>query len=102
MLAELDKLAREGDATAFFAHAFRLLQEQLGERLDLPAAAITEAVIEERLRPAGVPEAVMKDLHELFQACNQARYARVVERKDLPGVARRIEAVLDQVRQLDL
>jgi hypothetical protein len=102
LLGELRELARKGDATAFFAHAFRLLQEQLGERLDLPAAAITEAVIEERLRPAGVPEAVLKDLHELFQICNQARYAPVAESKDLPGVARRIEAVLNQVRHLDL
>jgi len=43
---------------AFFATLFRLLQEQLGERLELPASSITEAVIEEHLRPRGVPEPV--------------------------------------------
>ena len=36
------------------------LQEQLGERLDLPASAITEAVIEEHLRPRGAPETVSR------------------------------------------
>ena len=35
------------DSDQFFATLSRLLQEQLGERLDLPASAITEAVIEE-------------------------------------------------------
>src|SRR5207245_7402500 len=55
-LAELRRLAAANQAEEFFATTFRLLQEQLGERLDLPAAAITEAVVEERLRPCGAPE----------------------------------------------
>jgi len=43
-LAELPGLAAANNAEAFYASVFRLLQEQLGERLDLPASAITEAV----------------------------------------------------------
>lgn len=100
MLVELRRLAEAGDGTEFFAHAFRVVQEQIGERLDLPAAAITEAVIEERLKPLGAPEGLLNDLHELFQTCNHARYAPVAESKDLPGIATKIEQVLDETRRL--
>ena len=47
-------MPRRTSSDEFFAVLFRLLQEQLGERLDLPASAITEAVIEERLSPLGI------------------------------------------------
>jgi hypothetical protein len=74
-LEELAGHAAAQDAAAFHATAFRLLQERIGERLDLPSAAITESVIEERLRPAGLPADDCERLQELFLACNQARYA---------------------------
>ena len=54
-LAGLQALAAQNNSEAFFATLVHLLQEQLGERLDLPASAITEAVIDERLRPRGAP-----------------------------------------------
>lgn len=100
MVEELRRLAATGDPEAFFAHTFRMLQEQIGERLDLPAAAITEAVIEEKLRPRGAPQGLQNDLHQLFQTCNQARYAPVAESKDLPGLAQHVEKTLDRTRQL--
>src|SRR6266581_7195956 len=76
-LTELRKFAQENKSDEFFATLFRLLQEQLGERLALPATAITEAVIEERLRPRGVPESTLASLQEFFQTCNLARYAPI-------------------------
>ncbi|MEI7730510.1 MAG: BatD family protein [Verrucomicrobiota bacterium] len=74
-LAQLPTLAEQKKSEDFFALVFRLLQERLGERLDLPASAITEAVIEERLRPLGLPPELLKELETIFQTCNQARYA---------------------------
>jgi len=79
---------------------FRLLQEQVGERLDLPAPSITEAVIEEQLRPHGVPEEILTQLHELFHACNQARYAPQHTLPMLVALAPRAEAVLRELQQL--
>lgn len=101
-LADLQRLAATNDSDAFFATLFRLLQERLGERLDLPASAITEAVIEERLRPAGVPEAVLTPLQELFSACNSARYAPAQSSQELAAVRPRAESVLNQLRDLDV
>jgi hypothetical protein len=101
-LGELRRLAAAQYADEFFAVVFRLLQEQLGERLDLPAAAITEAVVDEQLQPRGVPAELLGELHTLFQACNQARYAPASSTHELMGLLPRIEAALKALQKLDL
>jgi hypothetical protein len=98
---DLRRLAAEKKADVFFATLFRLLQEQIGERLDVPASSITEAVVDERLRPAGLPDAGCAALHELFQACNLARYAPVQTSQELAAFVPRLEAAVLQVRRLE-
>src|SRR6185503_4531831 len=93
-LDELRKRAAENQSEHFFATLFRLLQEQLGERLDLPAFAITEAVIEEHLQPRRAPEATLGKLRELFQSCNLARYAPIRSSQELAALIPRIESTL--------
>ena len=99
-LQELHNLAAQNNSDAFFATLFRLLQEQLGERLDLPASAITEAVIDERLRPADLSEETLGSLHELFQTCNLARYAPVESSEELNGIIPKLETVVNELREL--
>jgi len=99
-LKELGLHAAAGQSEAFFAGLFRLLQEQLGERLDLPATAITEAIIHERLRGRGLPEATLAELHELFQTCNLARYSPVKSSQELAALIPRLEAVLRALQQM--
>ena len=99
-LDELRRLASENNSDEFFATLFHLLQEQLGERLDLPASAITEAVIEEQLRPRGVAETVLAPLHELFQACNLARYAPIKTSQELTAIIPKVEVVLRQLQEV--
>ena len=101
-LAELRRLAAAKQAEQFFATTFRLLQEQLGERLDLPASAITEAVVEERLRPGGAPAETLSALEEIFQRCNQARYAPQRGSEELASLAPSVESVLRQLQRLNL
>jgi hypothetical protein len=101
-LAELRRLAAANNSDEFFATLFRLLQEQLGERLDLPASAITEAVVDERLRPRGVQEATLSSLQELFQACNLARYAPVKTSQELAAVIPKFENVVGELQGLKL
>ena len=100
-LLELRQLASDNKSDDFFATLFRLLQEQLGERLDLPASAITEAVIEEHLRPRGVPEATLASLRELFQTCNLARYAPVKTSQELAAMIPKLEAILRELQGLE-
>jgi hypothetical protein len=91
--------ASANNSEEFFATLFRLLQEAVGERIDLPASAITEAVVEERLRPAGVPDAAVASLHELFQMCNLARYAPVKSSQELAAIIPRFEAAVAALKR---
>src|SRR5262249_37890865 len=100
-LRDLRRQAGAQESDAFFATVFRLLQEQLGERLDLPASAITEAVIDERLRGRNVPEQTLAELHELFQVCNQARYAPVRSKPELDSFVARVEAMLKELQKIE-
>jgi len=101
-LVELRQLASEKKSDEFFATLFRLLQEQLGERLALPASAITEAVVEEHLRPRGVSETTLVPLQELFQTCNLARYAPIKTSQELAAIIPRLESVLRELQELKL
>ncbi len=86
--------AAAGQSEEFFATLFRLLQEQLGERLDLPASAITEAVIDDHLRERGLPEETLTTLHELFQSCNLVRYAPTQSSQELEAHIPQLETTL--------
>jgi hypothetical protein len=99
-IEELKRQAMQSDSDGFFATLFRLLQEQLGERLDQPASAITEAVIDERLRPRGVSEETLGSLHELFQMCNLARYTPVGSSQELAAIIPKVEATFNELRAL--
>jgi len=99
-LADLRRQAEGKNSDAFFATIFRLLQEQLGERLDLPASAITEAVIDERLRGRNIREQTLVSLQSLFQICNQARYAPVRSSHELASLIERVETTLQGLQQI--
>ncbi len=98
-LQQLSQQAAANKSDDFFATTFRLLQEQLGERLDLPAFAITEAVVDEKLKPEGTKPETISQLHELFQACNQARYAPQQTPQKLAAYIPKIEKVLKDLQQ---
>ena len=99
-IAELQGHAAQGQSDPFFSGVFRLLQEQVGERLNLPASAITEAVIDERLQERGLSPAARQSLHDLFQACNLARYAPVQSRQELAAFIPKLESALGELQQL--
>ena len=67
----------------------------------MPGAAITEAVIHERLLPAGVPDSMLAQLHELFQCCNLARYAPEHTPQELSSLIPRVEEALRALQQLN-
>jgi hypothetical protein len=99
-IADLQKFAAQNNSEEFFALLFRLLQEQLGERLDCPATAITENVVEENSILRGAPEIARNGLRELFQLCNQARYASVRGTAELNSVAAQFEKTIGELYDL--
>ncbi len=99
-LADLRRLAAENNSDDFFATLFRLLQEQLGERLDCPASSITEAVIDDRLAPLGIPETTLAGLRELFHLNNQARYAPLRTSGELAAVIAQFENAIQGLQNV--
>ena len=97
---DLRKFAAENKSDEFFATLFRLLQEQLGERLDCPATAITENVVEEHPVLRNAPKSTLDGLRELFQLCNQARYAPVRGTSELNSVAAQFEKTVGELQNL--
>jgi hypothetical protein len=98
--AELRRLAAAREIDPFYALLFRLLQEQLGERLDLPASAITEAVLDERLPKRGAFPELIERLRRLFHICNQARYAPMRSDQELLALSTELETALQELREL--
>jgi len=96
----LHALASQNKSDEFFAELVHLLQEKLGERLDCPALSITEAVIDEKLRPRGVPDTTLEELHALFQSCNLARYAPIKSSEELASIIPRVEATLKKLEEV--
>jgi hypothetical protein len=99
-LKELSEHASANDSEKFFALTFRLLQEQIGERLDLPASAITEMDVEEKLRGAKIDAETLDALRELFQACNQARYGQQRSREELASFIPKVEKAIEGLRKI--
>jgi hypothetical protein len=99
-LADLKKFAAENKPDEFFATLFRLLQEQLGERLDCPASAITENVVDEHALLRGASATLREALREQFQLCNQARYAPVRGSSELKSVAAQFEKTVGELQEV--
>jgi hypothetical protein len=97
---DLKKYAAANQPDEFFATLFRLLQEQLGERLDCPASSITENVVDEHVLLRGAPAATRDALREQFQLCNQARYAPVRGTSELNSVAAQFEKLIGELREV--
>lgn len=99
-LMELRQQAAANQSEEFFATLVKLLQEQLGERLDLPASAITESVVEENLRPRGIAETTLAPLREIFQTCNFVRYAPIKSSQELAALIPKVESVLRSLQEV--
>jgi hypothetical protein len=97
---DLKKYASANQPDEFFATLFRLLQEQLGERLDCPATAITENVIDEHAALRGAPKITRDGLQELFQLCNQARYAPMRGTSELNFVTTKFEKTIAGLQEV--
>jgi hypothetical protein len=93
-LPALEAFAQKNDSDGFFELMFRLIQERLGQCLDLPAASITESVLDDQPRQLDCSEEDVETLHRLFQACNQARYAPVESTEQLVEYATQCRQIL--------
>jgi hypothetical protein len=57
-------------------------------------------VVDEKLRPRGLPDSTLEELHELFQSCNLARYAPVRSSQELAANIPRLESALKKLAEV--
>ena len=94
----LDALAQKNDSDGFFELMFRLIQERLGQCMNLPAVSITESVIDDQRGQLDCSEEDIETLHRLFQACNQARYAPIRSTEQLVQYADECRQILMNIK----
>ncbi|MCK4852256.1 MAG: BatD family protein, partial [Candidatus Omnitrophica bacterium] len=85
---------RKNDAAGFYDAVFRTLQEYLGNKFDMAGGSITAQVVEDKLRPAGCDENVLRQIREVFAGCDMVRYASAI-----PG-GEKAKEVLEKVRKI--
>jgi BatD DUF11 like domain len=102
-LAETEQLLRAGQSqsAAFYAALFKTLQDYLGDRLNVPSSGITSDIIEEQLRPRGVPPEIGQALKEVFTACDSARFAPSLQghpdRERLVKIVREVVTAMEKI-----
>jgi tetratricopeptide (TPR) repeat protein len=96
-LAALPAHAAANDAEKFHSAVLQLLREQLGERLDLPAPAITEAVLDE---VKGLDDATRNLLRELFHACDQYQYTPEHNSQALASLIPKVKRGLEALQRI--
>jgi tetratricopeptide (TPR) repeat protein len=96
-LAALPAHAAANDAEKFHSTVLHLLREQLGERLDLPAPAITEAVLDE---VKGLDDATRNLLRELFHACDQYQYTPEHNSQALASLIPKVKKGLEALQRI--
>jgi tetratricopeptide (TPR) repeat protein len=96
-LADLSRLAAANEVDKFYSTVLRLLQEQLGERLDLPAPAITEVVLDDC---KGLDSAASASVRDLFHACEQYRYTPEHTAQELASLIPKLRTALEVLRNM--
>jgi hypothetical protein len=99
-IAQLHQHALHNQAAEFFALLFRLLQEQLGEKLDRPAAAITESVLDDDLDPLPLQAVHVQLLRQLFQLSHQIRFAPQTAHTPLTELIPRAVELLEKLESI--
>jgi len=70
--------------------------------LDCPASSITESAVDETLARRGARDGLVNELRELFQLCNQARYAPVRGSTELKSIAALFEKVSKELAEVNV
>lgn len=96
-LEELPGLATANDVDKFYSTVLRLLQEQLGERLDISAPAITEAALADC---KGLDATAAKSVRELFEACEKYRYTPEHTSQELASLIPKVRNALEIIQNL--
>lgn len=95
---EMKKHLGESDWQAFYSSLYRGVQMSLGVYWGIPSESITQNTIDHHHQIKPLPEDFLKTVHDLFNRCDQIRYAPLrgglkEMKEDFPKVEKLIEFV---------
>ncbi|MFH1837278.1 MAG: BatD family protein [Candidatus Omnitrophota bacterium] len=90
----------KGEMLLFYDTVFKTIQEYLSHKFNIAIGNITPQSAEEKLRKAGCDESLIEMLHEIFSACEMARYASSKEEGDRPQtIFSTVKKVIDGIER---
>lgn len=93
-IRNLRRQLRSGDRMVFYEYLFKTMQDYLGNRLNIPPAGITYAVIEEALSSKEPDLDIMRKLANLFNECDCAKFAQT------PASDMKVEDDIKELREI--
>ncbi|MEW6360054.1 MAG: BatD family protein [Planctomycetota bacterium] len=87
-----------GDAREFHSLLFKTAAEYMGDKLNLPAAAITSQSVSDLLKAGGLDEEIIAETRTCLEACEAGRFAPNTTEAD-PGMLKRTKALLKRLER---
>ncbi|MDD5634482.1 MAG: hypothetical protein PHW46_04315, partial [Candidatus Omnitrophica bacterium] len=95
--AHLDK----GEIVLFYDTIFKMLQEYLSGRLNLPKGNVTVHVIEEKIGAVNHNKEILQDVSDVFAKCEMARYApSAAGKKEAEEVFEKVRKIIDYMEKV--
>ena len=92
-----------GNAHDFYGMIFKVLQEYLGDKFHLPTGGITASIVDEILKPKGIPEDKLRSLKGIFSECDMVRYAPLEFNKmQMLETLEELEEIIDYLEEQKL
>ncbi len=95
-LVKARKFIAESKNKEFFDIVFETLQEYLGDKFHLSSKSLTISIINDVLQDKKVSDKIIKDIKDIFDACDMARYASSqVNPEFMKEVLKKLENVVE-------
>ncbi len=96
-LRNASSFLRQGLYSAFYEELHKAIHGYISDKLMLPVADLTRERIAEELRSRGKDEAVVKELNDILDACEYARYAPSSGSEAMADIYERAVKVISQI-----
>lgn len=100
-LKQAEEALADGDYAALHEAIWQALADYVAHRCNLQAGEVAPGLITSKCQGGGLSEADQSKLHELLQACDEARFARMGEGADADILRQRLEHARELLRAME-
>jgi len=74
-MSDLKNKSRSADTKVFYETLFKVLQDYLGNRVNVPAGGITADIVDHVLAARGIDYEILAKVRALFETCDRVRFS---------------------------